>query len=134
MFLDGEDEIYAGTLAVTDAGWGVTGRDNRVRLRVEPNQPGQGRFWRLEFSTERLGTPLVPGVYEGARRHGGNGQNPRPEMDIDTENRACADLQGRFEVHDYEADDDGPLRALISFEQRCTGAARVLRGCVRYER
>jgi hypothetical protein len=133
MFLDGEDQVYAGMLTVTDAGWGVTGADDRVRMRVEPNVETQGRFWRLEFSTERLGTPLLPGVYEGARRNGGGPQGMRPIMDINGA-FSCPDLEGRFEVHDYEADDDGPRRALISFEQRCTGAARVLRGCVRYER
>lgn len=134
MFLDGEDDIYAGMLTVTDAGWGVTGRADRARFRVEPNLPGQGRFWRLEFSTENLGTALAPGVYEGARRNGGGPQMMRPGMDVASADRACGDLEGRFEVHTYESDDDGVVRALISFEQRCTGAARTLRGCVRYER
>lgn len=138
VFFDGEDAIYAGTLAITDAGWGARGGADNVRFRVEPNLAAQGRFWRLEFSTEGLGTELVPGVYEHAQRLQGNvAGSGRPAMDINgiagTE-RQCQSLEGKFEVHDYEADDAGVERALISFEQRCTGAARVLRGCVRYQR
>ncbi len=132
MFFDGDDEIYAGTLAVVDAGWGVNARRDRLNLRVEPNVPTQGRFWRFEFSTVALGTDLVPGVYEGARRPQGGGNGPmRPGLDINGPQGQCVEVNGSFEVHTFEMVDDELSRALISFEQRCAGAPRALRGCIR---
>jgi hypothetical protein len=140
MFFDGTDQVYSGTLSVVDAGWGVNGRPDRLRLRVEPNNAVQGRWWDLEFSTEALGTAMTPGVYENARRPnpgngGGNGNgngNMRPGLEIRGQDARCnGDLGGRFEVHSYEVVDDVVTSALISFEQRCAGAARSLRGCVR---
>ncbi len=98
MFFDGEDQIYAGTLAV----------------------------------------PMTAGLYEHARRpQGGGGGPPRPGMDINGQHgqdRQCGEVQGRFEVHRYEVVDDVVESALISFEQQCVGAARVLRGCLRVAR
>ena len=134
MFFDGEDQVFAGTLAVVDAGWGVTSRPDYLRVRVEPDQLSQGRWWDLEFSTERLGVPMTPGLYENARRPpNGNGNGPmRPGLEVRGQDRRCnGDLGGSFEVHSYEVVDDVVTSALISFEQRCAGAARSLRGCVR---
>lgn len=132
MFFDGEDEIYAGTLAVVDAGWGVDGSLDRLRVRVEPNQQAQGRWWTLEFTTSDAETPLGVGVYEDARRpNPGNGNN-RPGLEVRGLDRRCpGNLRGRFEVHSYEMVDDRVTSALVSFEQRCAGAARDLRGCIR---
>lgn len=134
MFFDGEDNVFAGTLSVVDAGWGVDGKDDRLKLRVEPNQPSQGRWWDLEFSTERLEQAMTPGVYENARRPGnGNGNgNMRPGLEVKGLDRRCnGELGGSFEVHSYEVVDDVVTSALFSFEQRCAGAARSLRGCIR---
>jgi hypothetical protein len=75
MFFDGEDDIFAGTLSVLDAAWGV--------------------------------------AIQGAGR------------------RCPGNLRGRFQVHSYTVTDDVVTSALISFEQRCAGAARDLRGCIR---
>jgi hypothetical protein len=134
MFFDGEDEIYAGTLAVLDAGWGVTGTSDHLSIRVEPDQVSQGRQWNLEFSTQALETALVPGVYEDAHRpNPGNGNgNRKAGLEIHGAGRRCpGNLRGRFEVHSYTVTDDVVTSALISFEQRCAGAARDLRGCIR---
>jgi hypothetical protein len=141
MFFDGEDEIYTGTLAVTDAAWGVDGTPDRLKLRVEPNMTtgNQARRWELEFSTTELGIPMTPGVYDDARRPnpgngGGNGMgNPHAGLDIRSINGHCTGnmSSGRFEVHSYEVADNVVTGALISFEQRCQGAARTLRGCIR---
>ena len=124
---------------MVDAAWGVDGKRDRLKLRVEPNQTSQGRRWDLEFSTEELGVAMTPGVYENARRPnpgngGGNGMgNTHPGLEIKSLDRHCPGntLSGRFEVHSYEVTDDVVSSALISFEQRCQGAARTLRGCVR---
>ncbi len=138
MFFDGEDQIYAGTLAVFDAGWGVDGKLDSVKIRVEPDQLSQGRWWDLEFTTGDSEQPLAPGVYEDARRPtpgngNGNGNgNRRPGLEVRGLDRRCpGNLSGRFEVHAYEMVDDRVTSALVSFEQRCAGAARDLRGCVR---
>jgi hypothetical protein len=139
MFFDGEDEILTGTVAVTDAAWGVDGTPDRLKLRVEPNTPGQSRRWDLEFSTVDLGVAMTPGVYENARRPnpgngGGNGMgNAHAGLEIKNLEHHCPGntLTGRFEVHSYEVVDDVVTGALISFEQRCQGAPRTLRGCVR---
>ncbi len=136
MFFDGEDQVYAGLLAVVDAGWGVDGAPDRVKIRVEPDQLSQGRWWDLEFTSGDRDAPLAPGVYEDARRpNPGNGNgngNNRPGLEVRGLDRRCpGNLNGRFEVHAYEMEGDRVTSALISFEQRCAGAARNLRGCVR---
>lgn len=132
MFFDGEDDVFSGTLAVVDAGWGVDGKNDRLKLRVEPNQMSQGRWWELEFSTERLEQAMTPGVYENARRPGNGNGNMRPGLEVKGLDRRCnGELGGSFEVHSYEVVDDVVTSALISFEQRCAGAARSLRGCIR---
>lgn len=130
MFLDGEDSVFTGTLSAADARWGVTGTASRLQLRVEPS--GSNRSWQLEFNTLALGTPLEPGVYEHVRRPGTVPPSmPRAAMDVRSSTSGCGQVDGSFEVHAYEVVGDVVEHALISFEQRCTGAPRTLRGCVR---
>lgn len=90
--------------------------------------------WALRFTAVE-GTPLAPGRYANATR--AHSDDSRPGLEIDGQNRRCADgrLSGEFTVSEFELDPfrpDALKRFAATFEQRCDGASGTLRGTVAY--
>jgi len=88
-------------------------------------------WWDLDFVAP-AGTPLVPGVYEGATRM--PFQSPTtPGLDVSGDARGCNTLTGRFVVLDARYGPAGDVQKLaIDFEQHCEGGSPALFGSVRY--
>ena len=133
MFFDGNDYIYNGVLTVRDAGWSASGSAHTASVSVDPSDPGQGLWWDLTFSSQRLGTSLSRGVYENAQR-APFASPGHPGLNVSGDGRGCNTLTGRFQVHDYELQNGVAQRIAVSFEQHCEGGASVLRGCIFYQR
>jgi len=134
MYFDGNDYIYHGTMTVTEGAWGGTGDRFSLRLNVTPSTSGQGLWWYLTFSSQQLGSDLVPGVYEDAQR-APFAQPGHPGIDVTGDGRGCNTITGRFQVHYFERQPNSSAitRALVSFEQHCEGGTNMLTGCIRYE-
>ncbi|MFL6283292.1 MAG: hypothetical protein ACJ74Q_09150 [Pyrinomonadaceae bacterium] len=58
-----------------------------------------GHWWYLNFSTVRLGTNLVPGVYTNAER-APFASNGHPGIDIFGDGRGCNTITGSFRIHE----------------------------------
>jgi hypothetical protein len=108
------------------------GQVNDVRVTFDSTfEPGV--FWDVEFSTRGLGTPLVPGVYNGAQR-AAFAEPGHPGLDITGEGRGCNTVTGDFTVLDAKFDYSGASPRVISFaakfEEHCEGGSGTLRGTV----
>ena len=137
LFVDGQDDVFTGVTGLRDADWGVQGKKKRVRFRIDAGGP-QSPKWKVELSTEKRTDELTPGIYELAQKVDQEAEG-RPGLDVTVQGmggmRQCISVDGRFEVHEYVvSSDDVVQRATISFEQRCAGQPRALRGCLRYQR
>ena len=87
-------------------------------------------WWQLMF-VPRAGTPLIPGVYEGAVGVGDNGSS-WPALSVASDGRGCNSLTGRFEILELEFGPDYEVpRFAADFEQHCGGGEPALFGSMR---
>jgi len=132
MFFDGNGWVWTGTLLVTEGDWSSQGAsDNFVHVHLEPAGQENGLWWDFEFSTLRMGVPLMPGIYEMAERYPFESAD-RPGIDVTGDGRGCNTISGRYQVHEYERA-GASIGLTVSFEQHCDGAGDVLFGCVHFE-
>ena len=135
MFFDGTSYIYNGMLRVEQGRFSAsTATARELRLSVDPSSQSQGLWWYLTFSTDRVPTDLVPGVYTMAER-APFASAGRPGIDVSGDGRGCNTIAGRFQVHEYQRSATGAFeRATVSFEQFCEQQpSNVLRGCIHVE-
>ena len=100
---------------------------NELRVTSVAPEPDS---WTLRFKAPE-GMPLRAGSYESASQIGVRG--PNATMLISGRERSCAEVSGRFVIHEIDLQDDRVGRFYASYEQRClnTGLSGWLRGEVR---
>ena len=90
-----------------------------------------GHNWTVSMAPIS-GQPLVPGVYEDARRYPFHGRG-NPGLSVSGDGRGSNGLTGRFVVHEAVYDVDGRvLRFVAEFEQHSEGATPALFGTIEY--
>jgi hypothetical protein len=112
-----------------------TGDGQPDYLTISFNGTGSnGHWWYLNFSTVRLGSNLVPGVYTNAQR-APFADAGHPGIDIFGDGRGCNTITGSFRIHEAVYDPTNPthvLRFTASFEQHCEGGPSALIGTIYY--
>lgn len=129
VFLDGNNWVYDGTMSLTQGSFAGTSLEDRAKLYVQPSNPNQGNYWRLQFATGDTVTPLVPGVYTSTKEHLLEGG---PMLNVQGDHRSCPHT-GSFQIWDFEQADGYLQDLLVSFDFQCEGDANeYLQGCIRF--
>ncbi|MDJ0849224.1 MAG: thrombospondin type 3 repeat-containing protein [Myxococcota bacterium] len=136
-----DDELGASFVLLESPPGEPIGRGERVLVTRASKpfrpRPSEGSTVELRFGVGFLlslsaprGERLAPGVYHATRSpyHGGDG----PGLRVSGNNTACGQLEGRFEIFEFETTPLGALtRVSVDFEQTCPGFP-TLRGALRY--
>jgi hypothetical protein len=118
----GDGKLYYDTNGV----WESTVQSSRadgapdlIRLIYRPTTSDN---WQFIFSTDRIGRPIGPGVYEKATR-AILGSNATPGIDVAGYARGCNVIEGRFEIFEIAFEGSGANRHVsrlaLHFEQHC---------------
>ena len=97
-----------------------------------------GINWNVELSTDSLGIPLNPGVYNNVQRAAFTDPN-RPGLDVGGDGRGCNQVTGSFQILDSVlegASDAGQPRVssiTAVFEEHCEGGPNPVYGCVHFQ-
>ncbi len=137
LYLNGDvgDYIHPGPVTIVAATWKDTPHGgSRFELQVHPLATTQGDLFIVQLSTERLGTSLSVGVYEGAER-APFASAGKPGLEVLADSRGCNGLSGRFQILSLVPGTDGsPVSIEATFEQHCEKGPPALRGCLRWAR
>jgi len=110
-----------------DGAFTVAGDPNSVTVIFENGTT----IWIVDLAAPPT-RPLVPGMYEGAKRFGAQGN--APGLAVSADSQGCTVVTGRFLVLEAAFDDNGNVvRFAADFEQHCEGDAPALYGSVRYQ-
>ena len=132
LFLDSQPGDYIGggvqqTYTILDGTFTASHFGGTVNVMFRT--PTFSHFWTLNFSAPD-GTPLVPGVYEGAGRFSQPGQ---PGLDVSGDGRGCNMVTGRFEVSEATYGSNGEVISFAAnFEQHCEGMVPALFGTIQF--
>jgi len=128
MWSDREDyigECEERELTTADGYFNATHDGNSVQVQYVGNS-----VWFFSFAAPD-GAPLVPGVYEDARRTAFRGINPG--LDISGEGRGCGRVTGRFVILEAVLGAGDEVEHFAAeFEQHCEGGEPALLGLIRY--
>lgn len=128
------DFVHPGYVKITDGSWSGGGDISHISLYLDPANEKEGLWWTLDFSTEKLGGPILPDVlYSDAERYPFEDTN-HPGMTIAGDGRGCNEDFGSFTISELAMSGSTLTHLRATFEQHCESkTAPTLWGCVKLD-
>jgi hypothetical protein len=135
LYLDGDpgDYIHPGVVTITAATWSPSlspaTAPSTVSIHLVPTSSSQGQWWDADFSSAKLGQPLMLQTYTGAQRLPFAAAGA-PGLEVTGDGRGCNTIVGTFTIRDLQVSSGSLTSFTASFVQHCEGGSTALRGCV----